>query len=146
VDITASFPHHTVIPANPTQRHSRKKGGNPVTSLPSADLAVLSSRDRPALSIVSSRFFPISCNCFAMHGSFSWILASAGMTLWRQVRCGGNDTAVRLTMLSRRCCRGNDAVADLFLLCATTVRFSDNCPSTRLPGKPFFSHYCSCVQ
>jgi hypothetical protein len=69
VNITPSFP---------------QKGGNPVNSLPNADLAVPSTRDRPALSIVSSRFFPISWDCFAVHGSFSWIPALAGMSVMRE--------------------------------------------------------------
>ena len=45
----------------------------------SADLAIkVSTRFCPALSILSIRPFPVSCNCFAvqgLHGCFSWIPA-----------------------------------------------------------------------
>ncbi len=81
--ITPSFPRiYTLSFPGKSHRHSAK-GGNPVTSLPSADLAVLSTRDCPAPSILSSimscRLFPISeiiSSC-----KVTWIPAFARMKL-----------------------------------------------------------------
>ena len=58
-----------------SQRHSRKKGGNPVTSLPGADLVVLSTRERPAPSILSLRLIAITCNCPALRQLTGYVFA-----------------------------------------------------------------------
>ncbi len=101
--ITTSFPHHNVIPAS--QRHSRITTSFPRRRESSHQPAKRSSRRtlHPGSSCSIHRVFQVLSHFLKLfrHPRLLFLDSRlfAGMKMWRQVRCEGNDTAVRLTGL-----------------------------------------------